>query len=138
MNGEEGQQHVDGSSAGIGQSIVQRLFDQIGTVQQIVNDTKTELVREMGGFSRAQGVLEASIQDLRKEVDRVSRQLTGNGQSLPTRLSVVERSLEDHQEAAQKEAEEKLEHRRSMRQIRWQMGGTLLVCAVTLIVSLVR
>lgn len=135
MAGTEGQQPMGDSSGGISQSLVQRIFDQIGTVQQLVNDTKTDLVREMGAFSRAHGVLETSIQDMRQDVDRLSKQLIGNGESLPTRVSLLERSLSDHQKTAQKDGQEKVEHRRSMRIIRWQMGGTLLVCAVTLIVS---
>ena len=135
MGAEERQQPSAVGALGLPETVVQRLFDGVDAVKAELSSTKTELTRELGKLSRAQGVVETEIRELRRDVDGISKHFIGDGDSLPTRLSVLEGTVSDLRQGEVRQQQEKRDQVRTLRTIRWQLVGTVLVCLVTVLVS---
>ena len=111
-----------------------------------LGDFKDQVAGWMQTTAAGQAVLQTEVRELRGDVDRVARHFTGDGDSLPTRIAVLEvavdriqsslESMKDRQEkTGQQEALEKQRQARAIRALRWQIGLTILVCLVTVAVS---
>ena len=110
------------------------------------DEFKDQVVEWMQTTTTGQAVLQTEVREIRSDVDSVARHFSGDGDSLPTRMAVLEAAVErvessfeswkdrDEKRRQQEEGEKRTQVR-SIRVLRWQVGLTILVCLVTIAVS---